>query len=80
LGTSGAIGGSITAEATGKVNGLLIASGNANVTGNQIANLTVLATGNASVSGNSGGPGITVIGVTLTLQSLITVGVLRIGT
>jgi len=62
LGESGAIGGTVNVHATGKVTGLLIASQNANVTGQSVGSLTVLAAGTANVSAQSGGNDITIIG------------------
>jgi filamentous hemagglutinin family protein len=63
LGNSGAIGGTVNVNATGKVTGLLISSQNANVTSQSVGSLTVLSGGTATVftQGSSGG-GITIIG------------------
>jgi hypothetical protein len=62
LGNSGAIGGTVNVEATGKVNGLLISSQNANVTSQSVGALTVLAAGTANVTAQSSSGGITIIG------------------
>ncbi len=64
LGNSGVIGGTLDIKATGKVNGLVFSTHDANVTANSLGNLTVLAGGKANVTSQEtgSGEGITIIG------------------
>ena len=79
LGNSGAIGGSIVAEATGNINGLLISQQNADVVAQQSFSGTILSGGNANVSAGTSVSGVIVGGSGVNVSGSGTVSATLLG-